>query len=897
MNINDFITRWQNKGDEKSDTQSFWNELLHDLLEIDNPTLYIDYEKRVELSHVSFIDAYIPSTRIIIEQKSREIDPSKPQPQSDGTTLTPFEQAKRYYDWLPASERGRYIIVSNFREIRIHDMETPKAPPAIIPLEDITPEKLAFLVLKDKPLSQEVKLSIEAGKLVRKLYDSLSERYINPNDDTSQKSLNVFCVRLVFLLYAEDSGLFPKSLFHDYLKPRQLVARDALKKLFTVLHQKRHQRDPYLESDLQAFPYVNGGLFKDNNIELPQLDGEPLRIILEDMSEKFNWSGINPTIFGAIFESTLNPDTRHSGGMHYTTIENIHKVIDPLFLDGLKQELKNCTTPNDLKALRKKLTALTFLDPACGSGNFLTESYLSLCRLEMDIVRQLGEIPLLQVSIKQFYGIEINDFAVAVAKTALWIADIQMTKEINPNAKLENECLPLEDNENIHEDNAVTTDWAKVIAPNKLNYIISNPPFLGYSVRNSTQKGELEALYGKSQATGKIDYVAGWYYKASEFIRGTSIKAAFVSTNSITQGEQVGYVFKPLLQKFDVHIDFAYQPFMWNSEAQEKAQVHCVIICFAHGVRGGKKRIFGAKGVRLADCINFYLVDGPEVFAESRVYPLRAGTPLMRAGNRAADGGYLIINTPEELADFLKHEPKAEKFIRRYMMGYEFINDVPRWCLWLVDATPQELHDMPLVMERIKLCSEDRLKGAADRQKLAKTSWLFRETLNPKRYLAIPKTSSENRFYIPIAWLDESVIPGDGLLIVPDATLYDFGVLTSRVHMGWMRRVSGRLEMSYRYSARVTYNTFAWPSPTPKQRAKIEGTAREILEARERNAGSSFASLYSELTMPPDLRRAHERNDAAVCEAYGWKRDIGEEEIVSRLFELYYAVLEDERRR
>ena len=515
--VESFASRWRGKGNEKSDTQKFWLEALSEVLGIISPTQYIEFEKRVELEHMSFIDAYIPSTRTIIEQKSYGVNLEKAVPQSDGLMLTPYQQAKRYSDWLPDSERARWIVVCNFREFRVYGMEHPKAHPEVVLLADLPGDwhKLSFLVDVNaaSPKSiREVELSVQAGELVGKLYDSLLERYINPDDKASQRSLNVFCVRVVFLLYAEDAGLFEKAKFHDYLKPRELTARDALRKLFKVLDQKSESRDPYLESDLKDFPYVNGGLFAEKDIELPQLDGEPLRIILEDMSEGFDWSGISPIIFGAVFESTLNPETRHSGGMHYTSIENIHKVIDPLFLDGLNAEADaiisapaSRSRTQKLRALQRKLAGLKFLDPACGSGNFLTESYLSLRRLENRIIKALAESSytppkdeaLIKVSISQFYGIEINDFAVAVARTALWIAESQMwneTQRMNEAQRLIpflGDLLPLKTYNHIIEDNALRMDWKALVPQDGTLYIMGNPPFLGYSVQTKEQKADM----------------------------------------------------------------------------------------------------------------------------------------------------------------------------------------------------------------------------------------------------------------------------------------------------------------------------------------------------------------------------------------------------------------------
>ena len=916
--IQHFIQRWLGfAGNEKSDTQLFWFGLLRDVLDVQTPDNIIQFEKPVELTHKSFIDGYIPSTGIIIEQKSPDINLDAQAKQSDGSLASPFEQAKRYYDWLPRSEKGRFIIVCNFHEIRVHDMETPKAQPEIILLSELEKEarKLAFIIDKSAQTPREIReldMSVDAGELVGKLYDAILNKYINPNDKDSKRSLNIFCVRIVFLLYAEKSGIFSSGQFTDFLKAHSATPRTSLIELFRILDTKPELRDPYLDDDLAAFHYVNGGLFHEHNIELPKLDTDIVSIIVDDMA-RFRWNEINPTIFGAVFETTLNPETRHSGGMHYTSIENIHRVIDPLFLDELTKEAENLlhqepskAKTKTLLAFQKKISSFTFFDPACGSGNFLTETYLSLRRLENRIINELnhGQMSFafsrketkIQVSILQFFGIEINDFAVAVAKTAMWISEIQMWNETAKIIELVedvDDILPLQQyDRNIIEANALFTDWGKFLPTEGALFIMSNPPFLGYSVRDERKKDDLAKIFtdnkGKPlQIAGKIDYVAGWYYRLAEFMQTRKLKAAFVSTNSVAQGEQVTYIFKTLYDRFRIMIDFAHSGFIWDSEAPEQAQVHCVVIGFDSTGENlaAKKRLFSAKGLKLVDCINFYLVPGHVVFAVPRVKTICVDVPPMITGNRPADGGNLLL-TPEEAAELIRKEPDAERFIKRYMMGYEFINDVERYCLWLVDATPQQLVDMPRVMERVRKVRELRLKSS--QPKLADIPHLFREQRNPKSYIAIPKTSSEKREYIPLGFLDDSVIPGNGLKIIQDATLYHFGVLTSRVHMGWMRRVCGRLKSDYRYSKNIVYNTFVWPKPSQEQKAKIEAAAQKILEAREEFRDSSLAALYDEAAMPLRLRTAHRENDKAVCEAYGWKADVEEEAVVDELFRKYY---------
>ena len=905
-----FIEFWKNRGDEKSDSQTFWLDFLQKILGVENPGELIKFEKRVRDGNVKFIDDYIAATQTLIEQKSFNVSLDAKIKHGD-SYLTPFEQALEYYGSLPHFENPRWIIVCNFQEFRIYDMNEKDKKgfkPEIIFLENLEKEWQKFLFMVDEnALSpdkiHEVQLSVQAGKLVGKLYDALLERYINPDDKESQRSLNIFCVRIVFLLYAEDSGLFEKSQFHNYLKARELVSRNALRDLFKVLNQKENERDPYLEADLKAFPYVNGGLFADDDIELPQLDGEPLRIILEDMSEGFDWSGISPTIFGAVFESTLNPETRHSGGMHYTSIENIHKVIDPLFLDNLNEEFDTIikapasrSRTQKLRTFQKKLGTLKFLDPACGSGNFLTESYLSLRRLENKILSLISKQisfadsqndTAIQVSISQFYGIEINDFAVSVARTALWIAEAQMWNETKSIILFYGDLLPLKTYNNIIEANALKIDWREVVNPEELNFIMGNPPFIGASMMTKEQKSEAVSIFGKVPRANSIDYVGAWYHKAAKFIDGTDIHAAFVSTNSITQGEQVAPLWKKLFEDFKIHFLFAWRTFKWSSEAKEKAQVHVVIIGFSQD-NPAEKKIFDGDKIIEASNINAYLVDAPDVFVEARSKTL-CDVPICTMGNKPSDGGNLILSQ-DERDELIKNDPKIAQCVRRYVGAKDFIrNDEVRYCLWLQDIAPSVYAHNREIMRRLEAVRQMRAASTAAPTRAA-SEWPYKFFSTPQPdspCLCIPRVSSERRKYIPMAFLKENGIAGDSLSIVHGANLYHFGILTSRVHMAWVRIVAGRLKSDYRYSGDSVYNNFVWPSPSGKQKTKIESAAQKILDVREKFPDSSLANLYDPLTMPEELLKAHKANDAAVCEAYGWPKDIGESDIVAELFRLY----------
>jgi putative type II restriction endonuclease len=913
----EFIKRWENRGNERQDSQSFWLDLLQSVYGVEKPTEYITFEDKVKMDHTSFIDGFIDTTKVLIEQKGADKDLNQAIRQSDNTLLTPFQQAKRYSANLPYSKRPRWIVTCNFKEFYVYDMEQPNGEPKVIKLADLDKEayRLEFLIDKtNEHLEREMKVSIEAGAIVGEIYEALLKQYINPESPDSLHAINQLVVRLVFCLYAEDAGIFGHHMmFHDYLA--RFSSRDfrrGLIDLFSILDTPIEERDPYLDDELLAFPYVNGGMFAENKLEIPNFTDELRELILEHASSSFDWSEISPTIFGAVFESTLNPETRRSGGMHYTSIENIHKVIDPLFLDDLKDELNEIRQFKQFKAVEQKakqfqskLSSLVFFDPACGSGNFLTETYISLRRLENEAIKlymgdavalDLGQ-DLVKIKLNQFYGIEINDFAVSVAKTALWIAENQMLEETKDIVFANIDFLPLKSYTNIVEGNALEIEWETVVSKDKLSYIIGNPPFLGYSMQSPKQKGDLLSIYvdekGKTYKTaGKIDFVSAWYFKASQIMQNTSIKTALVSTNSITQGEQVASVWKPLYERFGIHIDFAHQTFKWNSEAKDKAAVHCVIIGFSCIDNKGEKRLFDGNNIELVDEINPYLKSGNTVFIENITNPICSVTK-MTTGNRPADGGHLIIEA-EEYDDFIRREPKSQKYIKRLTGAAEFINNKERYCLWLVDASPKELRSMPLVMERIELCRQDRLAGAPDRQKLADTPSIFRETKNPKQYMVVPRVSSENRRYIPIGFLDENTIPTDSATIIEEATLYDFGILTSNVHMAWMRTVAGRLKSDYRYSAKIVYNNFPWPEVTDEQKEIISKTAQAILEARALYPDCSLADLYDELTMPVELRQAHQANDMAVMRAYGLQKIVDgkktwltESETVVRLFEMY----------
>ena len=992
-----FATAWQGKGYEKGDTQKFWLELLQKVFGVENPYSFIEFEGQVMVDSTNFMDVRIPTTRVLVEQKSIEKDLGKPVKQSDGSVLTPFQQAKKYIVGLPLSEHPRWVVACNFREFWVYDMEKPNGEPEKIALENLGKEyyRLQFLVDEgNENIKREEEISLKAGELVGKLYDAIYKEYIDP-DESSLRSLNILCVRIVFCLYAEDAGLFEtKTSFEDYIRTFSIDnVRKGIIDLFKALDTKTEDRDKY-DLKLKPFPYVNGGLFKDEQIEIPNFTQEIVDVIVNHCAP-FDWSEISPTIFGAVFESTLNPETRRKGGMHYTSVQNIHKVIDPLFMDDLNAEFEEiCNTKTakqkteKLQELQNKMGRLTFMDPACGSGNFLTETYLSLRKLENKIIsilnkgeRVLGFDDFIKVHISQFYGIEINDFAVTVAKTALWIAESQMINKTEAIITQNIDFLPLSTNAYIVEGNALRIDWA-TLQPLEENapiqdglfsgfatatdgtkhyydYIIGNPPFIGARLMEKEQKDDLLSIFGaKWKNLGNMDYVSGWFLKATQLMQANpQIQTALVATNSITQGEQVANLWKPLMEDMGVHINFAYRTFCWDSESSLKAHVHCVIIGFNiaknifpkhsgdHVIQFNKDALksvpnddgfalstnVGEEGEPVsklsataqkplfifdgelqipATNINAYLSDAPNVFVESRTKPL-CDVPEMVFGNMPNDGGNFIL-TKDEKNDLETKEPLSLSYIKLFLGAEEFINKKERFCLWLLGAKPNDLRQCPTIIKKIEAVKDLRLnskRGAT--QKLGNTPTLFGEIRQPQsgNYLLVPRVSSEKRKYTPMGFLSCDIIASDAVQIIPSATLYHFGILTSIVHMAWMRAVAGRLEMRYRYSKDIVYNNFPWPGAVAastkvvepiettahigklnEHKAKIEQTAQGILDARNLYPDSSLADLYDEVTMPPELRKAHQANDCAVMAAYGFNPKMTESEFVAELFKMYQAL-------
>lgn len=912
-----FVATWTGRGHERSESQTFWYQLLHDVFGIDTPADFVKYELPVHLNNTKFIDAYIPSTKVIIEQKSSTENLRKAKRQSDNEELTPYEQALRYSTALKYSERPRWIVTCNFKSFLIYDMEKPNGEPFEIKLEDLEREYylLRFLVEDtDATLCHEKEISIKAGELIGKLYDELRKKYIKPDAPETLRSLNILCVRLVFCLFAEDSGLFGDNhgAFYDYLssyKPSQI--RKALISLFDVLNTSYEERNPYdLEDEkLAAFPYVNGGLFADKDIEIPNFTAGIINILLIECSAGFDWSGISPTIFGALFEDTMNAETREVGCMHYTSVENIHRVIDPLFLNGLKDELGLILKEKVDKKRRQKLcdfqtklSSLTFLDPACGSGNFLTETYLSLRRLENEVIEMLSapgsprylssELSPIKVKIENFYGIEINDFAVTVAKAALWIAEAQMMYETEHIVMHDLNFLPLKSYSHIICANALTKDWGEVVAKEKLTYIIGNPPFKGKKSREDNQKEDLlKVIENDSPRPGNMDLVCGWFYKAARYMQGTNIESAFVSTVNVTRGEQVSLLWNALVNKYNIGIKYAYLPFVWNSESKKKAQVHCTIIGFSCQP-AEKKVIYSDESVpQYAKNISPYLRDEETILVSSRSHPI-CGVPETGIGNKPIDNSNFIFK-PEQKAEFLRQEPEAKKYFKEWYGADELINGRKRYFLWLAKCSPSELRNMPLCKERIENVRKFRAKSAdAGTRRLADFPTRFHVTNLPETdFMVIPEVSSEGRQYIPMEYVTvESAkrkLFSNLVKLMPGADYYHFGVLQSIVHMVWTKGICGYKDFRPRYSTDVVFNNFPWPAPTEKQKQAIEETALAIIAARSNYPECSLADLYDKDTMPDDLRMAHLKNDAAVKAAYGFKEGVAENEMMARLLKMY----------
>lgn len=915
-----FVERWraildavpEGKNNEQQDTAKFWQDLLVNVLGVPSSTMptFVDFERKVRGRR---IDVFVSDHHFLCEQKSVGIDLDKPEPRNGGLE-TPYQQATWYAQHLPYSERPRWLMTCNFETFRLYDLdeERPEDTVQEFSLEELPDHLylLSFLTSKESSrLHKEQELSVEAGRHVSRLYDAISKQYHHiDTDEEEQRSLNVLITRIIFLLYAEDADLLQSHFaFGDFCKGDPSKLRRKLATLFETIDTPYEERDEYADDDVAAFPYVNGGLFSDRSIVIPQMT-EEIADAIEDASRGFDWREISGVIFGGVFEGTLNPETRHAGGMHYTSVENIERCLRPLFLDELWAELhaaegerSGAKRQQMLEALHDKISKITVGDPACGSGNFLTEAYRQLRTIENRIIEdEHGDQTALfgvldnpiRVSLDQFYGIEINDFAVSVAKTALWITEEQMlrkTQEILPGYQFD--FLPLRNLGNLREGNALTTDWAEVF-PADLTYLVGNPPFLGARNQSKEQKADLLAVFNGVKNAGNIDFCGAWYMKAARFTEGKHTRCALVSTNSICQGEQVANLWKPL-HDMGIHIDFAHNTFRWDNEAMDKAHVFCVIVGFSREV--SEKRLYlhetpdAPEELRHPGNINAYLADAPDAFVWNRSKPI-CDVPKISIGNKPIDGGFYLFSDDEK-AEFLKSEPGAEPYFRKWIGAREFLHGESRWCLYLGDATFSELKGLPRCRERIEAVREYRLASkSAPTRKLAETPARFHVENMPRgNSIVIPEVSSERRRYIPMGFIGPDTLCSNLVKLIPNASIYHFGVLHSQFHNAWMRTVCGRLKSDYRYSGGVVYNNFVWPEPSDSQREEVERCARAVFNARAAQEGATLADMYSpdNETFFPELMQAHRELDASVEACYGVDFDGDERLITAHLFRLY----------
>ena len=896
-----FAAEWAGPHVEEQDAQTFETEFF-EVFGV-NSKRVAEFEAKVRIADKKGIGSIdmLWEGRILIEMKSTGKDLDKA-----------FEQALCYYQNLEDDKKTDIILVSDFARFVHYDMtdhgkktafELAELPKYIHLFEEIAGYRKTEHAF-------EAPVDIKAAEKMGKLHDSLKLAGYTGHQ------LEVYLVRLLFCLFADDTGIFNDDQFIDYIRLRTSEdgsdLGEALNSIFSVLNKPDDKRMSSMDALLRAFPYINGGLFAEP-LETAYFDSR-MRETLIDCAD-FDWEEISPEIFGAMFQSIMNPEERHDLGAHYTSKENILKVIGPLFLNDLKQELAGiCAVKNvrDKKAqllkFQEKLASLNFFDPACGCGNFLVVTYRELRDLELQALleysRDDDEVQLYydishlcKVTIQQFFGIELLEFPAQIAHVSLWLTDHLCNKEVGKSFGQVFRRIPLTKFENIHCGNALTADWSAIVPADRPCYIISNPPFLGAMLMSAEQKTDRRNVFGDIRNLGDIDYVCCWYKRAAELMNmRPEIKTALVSTNSITQGEQVAILWKPLFEQYHIHIDFAYRTFRWDSKAKGKAHVHCVIIGFSIGENRRKKYIYDESGSpEIAQNINPYLVNAPTVYVTSRNTPL-CDIPPIRFGSMPRDGGHFILSEDEKNA-IESQEPCAKKWIKLYIGAKEFINNQKRWCLWLKGANPAELNQCEMVKARVASVKAFRENSvAAGTRKFAQTPSVFCQIAQPDSdYIAVPKTSSSSRYYLPMGFLSSQVIASDLIFLIPDAGLYHFGVLMSSVHNAWMRAVCGRLKSDYRYSKDIVYNNFPWCAPTDEEKARIEKTAQGILDARALFPGCSLADLYDTLTMPGELRHAHTENDRAVLAAYGFGTAVSERGIVENLFGRYAELVKDQK--
>jgi hypothetical protein len=895
-----FAEEWKDAHYEKGETQSFYNEFFG-VFGRRRRDVAVYEEKVKKLNNTrGFIDLFWPG-QLLVEQKSAGLSLENAR-----------NQATDYFLNIKELEKPRYILLSDFQSFELLDLET-RAEERFLLSE--LPDKVRLFGFIAGYQQQQYKdqdpANVEAATLMSNLHFHLEESGYTGTD------LEHLLVRIMFCLFADDTGIFEPYSFLHFIQDR--TSEDGsdlgsrLVHLFEILDSPQAKRQKTLDEDLARFPYVNGKLFT-NHIRTPSFNSE-MRASLIDCC-LFDWSKVSPALFGSLFQTVMIPAKQRQGGAHYTSERNILKTIHPLFLDELRGEFlrirdnKSTHRKALLEKFHVKLGSLTFLDPACGCGNFLILAYRELRLLEIEVLEEIFprdsrnlvlDISLLsKVDVDQFYGIEIEEFPARIAETAMWLVDHQMNMRLSESFGQAFVRLPLQKSAHIVHGNALRLDWLSVIDPSKLSYILGNPPFVGARKKSEAQAEEMERVFQGVKNAGNLDYVAAWYLRAAQYIKGTNIKVAFVSTNSITQGEQVGILWQVLLNRYSIHIHFAHRTFKWTIDEKKAkgmkiAAVYCIIVGFGTNDQNDKSlfeydRVNSDPHFTKAKNINPYLVDASDTIVTSRTKPISDAPPIV-FGNMPNDGGHLLLNDAEK-DELLKVEPGAEKFIRPLLGSEEFINGISRWCIWLRDAQPAELKGMPHVLSRMERVRANRLASKrAATQRLAATPSLFGEIRHPKgEYLLIPKTSSERRLYIPIGIMPNHVIPTE-CLIVPDATLYHFGILTSLMHMVWVSYVCGRLKSDYRYSNTLVYNNYPWPrNLIPTQINDIEGKAQAVLDARAQFSGSTLADLYDPLTMPPVLLKAHQALDKSVDKSYRKEAFLSERERIEFLFGLYHQM-------
>ncbi|MDO9231404.1 MAG: N-6 DNA methylase [bacterium] len=883
----EFSKEWENESSEDAEAKSFWDGFFNVFGLTRRRLAGFEVQVKKYGGNQGFIDLFWPGM-LLVEHKSKGRDLERA-----------YEQAMDYFPGIKEKDLPKYIIVSDFEKIKLFDLEENTEQEFL--LKDLHKKVHLFDFIagyKKQEYKEEDEVDIKAAELMGKLYDVMIETGYSGHD------LNVFLVRTLFCLFSDDARIFNQNQFRRYLENR--TSEDGsdtgmhIATLFQVLNTSPENRQATLDEELSEFPYVNGGLFAEQII-YPSFNSEMRHRLIEACA--FNWSKISPAIFGSLFQSVMDKEARRHFGAHYTSEKNILKLIKPLFLDDLYAELEACgKNIKKLNDLHEKISKLKFLDPACGCGNFLIISYRELRQLELELLkRRMGQVVLgfgvesyIRIKPEQFFGIEIDEFPARIAQTAIWLMDHQMN-EIASEVFGQNIIdLPLGKGATIFIGNALQKEWEEVVPKNELSYILGNPPFIGSKMMNKEQRDDIIYVFGKVKGIGVLDYVSGWYVKASQYIQGTQIKVAFVSTNSITQGEQVGILWNELLNNYGIKINFAHKTFKWSNEARGKAAVFCVIVGFAN-FDTDKKLLFEYEDVKgepheiKVKNINPYLVPADNILIQKRSNPIN-NVPIIWRGNMANDGGNLIIKNENEYNDLINSELGAEKFIRKYIGSDDFINSLKRWCLWLRNVDPTDIRKFPKILDRVENCKNYRLRSVRKTTvEMANFPMLFAEIRQPEvDYLVIPSVSSEKRKYIPIGFESKDVIANTDVLIIPNATLYHFGILESEMHMIWVGYVCGRLESRFRYSKDIVYNNFPWPENPSEEKVKtIEKCAQEVLDVRAKYLNSSLADLYDPLTMPADLVKAHQNLDRAVDSAYGKRSFNSSAERMEFLFGLY----------